>query len=65
MGKGDNLPPTSVITTPSVSVVSVENNNAAIGEFITMGNCNATSTLDTIKEPDIMIIMSLGICGGL
>lgn len=62
MGKGDILPPTSVITIPSVSVVRVENPKAAIGEFITTGNCNATSTLNTIKAPDIIIITSLGTC---
>lgn len=43
-GNGPTVPPTTVVTVPNDAVIKNANANAATGELITAGNCNAINT---------------------
>lgn len=61
-GSGASCAPTVIATAPMVPVVSMANDRAASGEFITMGKCSATKMTHSTTEATASIVRSATIC---
>lgn len=61
-GSGASCAPTAMAMAPMVPVVSMANDRAASGEFITIGKCSATRMTHSTTEAPASIVRSATIC---